>query len=309
MISFQPLTALDLRFARLMEKLHGNSCPELFAAAALAGSCVQQGHICLDLESIAETTVPDELRELGLTVFPGLAHWCTILRDSSVVGTPGELEPLILDSTLLYLYRYWKYEHDFAVQMRKRAAKTLPFPNNKNNVRSLLTGLFPGDNSGVTNLQKVAAFVASQKQLCIITGGPGTGKTSTIAGILAMFLQSDIPDQNTRIALAAPTGKAAARLQEAIAGAKSRLAIPYHIAEKFPDSATTIHRLLGYIPHSPRFRHCSENPLQADMVIIDESSMVDLPLMAKLIDALPEKCRLVLLGDKDQLASVEVGAI
>jgi exodeoxyribonuclease V alpha subunit len=145
------------------------------------------------------------------------------------------------------------------------------------------------------------------KNFCVISGGPGTGKTFTVAKMLALLLQ--LSAGTLRIALAAPTGKAAARLQEAIKTARNGLNCPDAIKAAIPTEASTIHRLLQGLPDSPYFRYDAKNPLPADVVVVDEASMVDLALMSKLVQAVPGSARLILLGDKDQLASVEAGAV
>jgi exodeoxyribonuclease V alpha subunit len=155
--------------------------------------------------------------------------------------------------------------------------------------------------------QRVAALVASRSRLCIISGGPGTGKTTTVAKILALLLLTE--PERTRIGLAAPTGKAASRLQEAIAAAKPFLPQDEALHQKLPAHASTIHRLLGAAPYSASFRHCRDNPLDLDTLVVDEASMVDLSLMQRLVEALPPSARLILLGDRDQLSSVEGGAV
>jgi len=146
------------------------------------------------------------------------------------------------------------------------------------------------------------------KQFCVISGGPGTGKTSIVAIILALLLKQ-AESERLRIALTSPTGKSAAKLQEAIRNMKTKLSCPNSIKEEIPEEASTIHRMLGSIPDSPYFRHNAKNTLPVDVVVVDEASMVDLALMSKLIQALPLQARIILLGDKDQLASVEAGAV
>lgn len=169
-----------------------------------------------------------------------------------------------------------------------------------------LASLFPQEGGADIDWQLAAAFAAMRKRLCIISGGPGTGKTRTVVVLLALLLEQQ---PAMRIALAAPTGKAAARLQEAVKSAKATLSCKETIKERLPAEASTIHRLLGSIPDSAYFRHDARNPLPFDAVVVDEASMVDLALLAKLVAAIPPSARLILLGDKDQLASVEAGAV
>ena len=154
----------------------------------------------------------------------------------------------------------------------------------------------------------MAALASAWKRFCVISGGPGTGKTFTVAKILALLLEQKNPGP-LRMALAAPTGKAAARLQEALIKARERLDCPDPVKAALPLEAFTLHRLLKPIPESPYFRHDSKNPLPFEVVVIDEASMVDLALLSKLVQALSPQSKLILLGDKDQLASVEAGAV
>lgn len=154
----------------------------------------------------------------------------------------------------------------------------------------------------------MAAAVALTRRFAVISGGPGTGKTTTVTKLLAALIsQSMAQGKVPEIKLIAPTGKAAARLTESMGKAVSQLAIEPEIAAAIPSSSSTIHRLLGAIPGSAEFRHHTRNPLHLDLLVVDEASMVDLPLMVKLVEALPKHARLILLGDKDQLASVEAG--
>lgn len=160
------------------------------------------------------------------------------------------------------------------------------------------------------NWQKVAAAVALTRNFAVISGGPGTGKTTTVTKLLAALIeQSKRGDEPPTIKLVAPTGKAAARLTESIGKAVAQLPVSPELKQAIPTDASTIHRLLGAIPNSAEFRHNQSNPLHLDILVVDEASMVDLPMMYKLVDALPKHARLILLGDKDQLASVEAGAV
>ncbi|MDE1221017.1 exodeoxyribonuclease V subunit alpha [Vibrio aestuarianus] len=160
------------------------------------------------------------------------------------------------------------------------------------------------------NWQKVAAAVALTRRFAVISGGPGTGKTTTVTKLLAALItQAQQHGETPTIKLVAPTGKAAARLTESIGKAVSELAVEPQLKAAIPTESSTIHRLLGAIPNSVEFRHDQRNPLHLDILVVDEASMVDLPMMVKLVDALPKHARLILLGDKDQLASVEAGAV
>jgi len=296
-------------FADLMARLADDDSRELRWAAALAVQAIGEGHVCVALPRVAAGNgdvappgLPSQLRTADMD------RWADTLRRSPVVGRPGEFKPLILDEKLrLYLYRYWAYEKELADTLRHRAACDPPAFDPPAAAR-LLDRLFPAATDGEPDWQQVAAGVALHRRLCIISGGPGTGKTHTVVRLLAL-LQGLAGPAPLRVALAAPTGKAAGRLEETVRAVKKGLAVEPAVRDAIPDHASTIHRLLGVRRGSPYFRHDRENPLPLDLLVIDEASMVDLALMAKLLAALPEQARLVLLGDKDQLASVEAGSV
>ncbi|MDQ7015363.1 MAG: exodeoxyribonuclease V subunit alpha, partial [Gammaproteobacteria bacterium] len=228
------------------------------------------------------------------------------LAQSAIVGQPEEFTPLILDKqNRLYLYRYWDYERRLAVEIRHRLTDVVA-EIDLGKLKQSLTSLFPSALEE-TNWQKIAASMAYLKPLCIISGGPGTGKTSTVVRILALLQsQTETP---LRIALAAPTGKAAARMSEAILAAKSKLGLDSDVMASIPEEAFTLHRLLGVRQGRTKFIHRGDNPLPIDLLVIDEASMVDLALLCKTLEALPAKARLILLGDRDQLSSVEAGSV
>jgi exodeoxyribonuclease V alpha subunit len=299
---FQPI---DRQFAALTEKFSGGDCPELVLAAALVSRRLAEGHSCLSLDEFAGKNFP----EISTVVFPARAAWEKILRVAAVVGQPGEDKPLILDNAgRLYLHRYWKYEQTVAAEILRRSQQP-PFALDEKTVSAGLGKLFPGATEKI-NWQKVAAFAALRQRFCVITGGPGTGKTWTVARLLALLLESP-GGENLRIKLAAPTGKAAARLQEALARSLAGLACSEKTKARLQakDLTTTIHRLLGTIPQSVKFRHDAKNPLPVDVLVVDEASMVSLALMAKLLVALKPDARLVLVGDQNQLPPVDAGNV
>jgi exodeoxyribonuclease V alpha subunit len=299
------LSDLDIQLGRFMAKLSGGENPELSLAAAMASHYQKEGNICVNLSSVAGKPLLED--RTGGVVFPELKKWQNILEKSPVVGRPGDFRPLILDGSRLYLYRYWDYEIKLANILKARPGEDWEKVD-EGALKDGLARLFPEDGQEETDWQKVAAFTSVMKRFCVISGGPGTGKTFTVAKILALLLEQPGAEK-IRIALAAPTGKAAARLQEAIKNSKEKLNCREEIKKLIPEEASTIHRLLGSVPDSPYFRHNRGNPLSAEVVVIDEASMVDLALLSKLAQAVPSTARLILLGDKDQLASVEAGAV
>ncbi len=288
-----------------MASLSGGEMPEVALAAALASHYQGEGNVCLDLSSVAGRPL---LQDGNENVFsPELKKWKSLLEGCPVVGKPGEYRPLILDGTRLYLFRYWDYETKLAGILKTRTGAGWKQVDNVI-LKDGLARFFPKNAPAETDWQRVAAFTAVTKKFCVISGGPGTGKTFTVAKILALLLEQPGAEK-LRIALAAPTGKAAARLQEAIKNSKEKLNCGEDVKKLIPEEASTIHRLLGNLPGSPYFRHNTENPLSADVVVVDEASMVDLALLSKLAQAVSPEARLILLGDKDQLASVEAGAV
>ena len=282
MIEEQSLSRLDQAFAGFLGRMAALDSKNKMRFEAIVAelSCQQnQGHICIQLDQ--------EEQEL--------------VHQSGLVSEQ-ERTPLILEQNRLYLHRYWFYETRLAGQVYEMAERSIAVDEFD---EALDRYFITADTE--TNWQREAAKKAVAHAFCIITGGPGTGKTTTVVRILALL--QELSRQPLYIALAAPTGKAAMRLQESIGRNKESLPASDAIKEQIPDVASTLHRLLGVKPSSPFFRHCSENPLPYDLVVIDEASMIDLALMSKLVDALKKDARLILLGDKDQLASVESGAV
>ncbi len=240
----------------------------------------------------------------GHSCLPVKSDEAKLLLKSSLISDGGNT-PLILTNKRLYLHKYYTYERRLAQQLADLAASQNELPID----RGLLDTCFADDNDEIKEIdwQKKAAETALKKGLCIISGGPGTGKTSTVVKIIGLLLQ--LLDADQEIALAAPTGKAAMRLRASIGNSLATLPFPQAIIERIPTEAMTLHRLLGIKRNSPQFRHNHENPLPHDVVVVDEASMVDLALMSKLVDGLKPGARLILLGDKDQLASVESGSV
>jgi exodeoxyribonuclease V alpha subunit len=294
--SFSPL---DLHFATLMERLCGKAAPEVHLAARLTSYFRGLGHVCLPLRELRAERLPVDAGRL-----PSVTKWIRALRAAPVVGAPGDRKPLILDEAgRLYLHQYWSYEQRLASDLRARL--TIPETAvDRERLAGILDAHFPP--SAEPDWQRLAAFVALTRNFCVISGGPGTGKTRTVVRLLAALIELLDPVR-LRIALAAPTGKAAARLKQSVQAARDSM--PPLVQERLPTEATTIHRLLGILPGSPRFRRDPANLLPFDVVVVDEASMVDLAMMAKLVDAIPRTTRLILLGDRNQLTSVEAGAV
>lgn len=290
---------LDAHFAAFICRHAARPTTGLALAAALVSHATVEGNICIDLAAHAGRHIAD-----GAFDAPSLDDWSGELIKSGAAVRPGEHAPLVLDGSRLYLYRYWRYECAVAGQLRARAVQ--PSPDiDAATLRAALDRWFAAETE--TDWQKVAAALAATQPLAIISGGPGTGKTTTVMRALAVLAETS--PRPLRMALAAPTGKAAARLQEALRHARASMRLAPEVDAQLPREAATLHRLLGVLPGRTRFRHDREHPLPLDVLVVDEASMIDLALMAKLLDALPLRTRLIVLGDKDQLASVEAGAV
>jgi exodeoxyribonuclease V alpha subunit len=309
-----PLSALDRALASLLVQRQPGDDPALRPwhglLAALVSHRYAQGHACVDVELLPQSGPPFAGWDDAATI-----EWpqppTSLAR--SLPWTQGVGSPLVLDVSRLYLRRNWLAEQGIRQSIAQRMAQVSPTPSG---LRGWLDALFspqgqldmfpaqPGAEP-MPDWQRAACALAVRGRLTLITGGPGTGKTTTVVRLLALLnRQAQAQGQPLRIALAAPTGKAAARLAESVASA--RAALPVGFDQGLPTSATTLHRLLGIRPDASAR---PSEPLALDVVVVDEASMIDLDAMARLMQAVPLSARLVLLGDKDQLASVEAGAV
>jgi exodeoxyribonuclease V alpha subunit len=308
------LTAADVHVAMRLGALAGGADEGVLLAAALAVRGPRLAHVCVDLTTVRSTATSDldepiDVQELP---WPEPDEWSRLLAASPLVGVgeDGAADrPLRLDGSLLYLDRYWREERSIAADLLDRAARP-PAGIDEALLTAGLDRLFGTD---AADLQRAAARAAVEHRFAVVAGGPGTGKTTTVARILALLGEQAVAagQRLPRVALAAPTGKAAARLEESVHHETDQ--VPVHAAVRghmLAASASTLHRLLGWRPDSrSRFRHDRRNRLPHDIVVVDETSMVSLSLMARLVAAVRDDSRLVLVGDPDQLASVEAGAV
>ena len=338
------LRRLDSALASFMRELDPDASPVLLVSSAVLAQMEGRGHTCLPLRRLV--AAPDEvlawpavaqdaLNALWQTLPASLADWLAALRASSLVRTatlspcadatqdqPDRGQPLVLGGTetepLLYLRRYWLHERQVAAEVLHRTGASQQVDEGL--ARSWLDSLFDpaASDAPVANQvdwQKLACAVALRASLTVITGGPGTGKTYTAARLLALLFAMDKEPQRLRVALAAPTGKAAARLRQSIDASlqelNMRLGDQLDLATltKRIGAARTLHALLGARPDTRQLRFNASHLLDVDILIVDEASMIHLEMMSALLQAMPAGARLILLGDKDQLASVEAGAV
>ena len=299
------LRPLDVQFALMVAH---DDAPAVLLAAALLSRDVGEGHVCLPLSRLREDEqatgrerdIWQQLFALAGTGDDILAH----LQRSPAVSGGEAATPLVLSEGRLYLNRMWRSE--LSVARFFSQADGQPLREDEGQLAAALGALFPPSDE--VDWQKVAAAVALTRRISVISGGPGTGKTTTVAKLLAALIQTR-REEKCRIRLAAPTGKAAARLTESLGLALGQLPLDDEQKALLPAEASTLHRLLGIQPGSQRGRYHAGNPLHLDVLVVDEASMIDLPMMARLIDALPPHARVIFLGDRDQLASVEAGAV
>lgn len=327
------LRPVDVQLANRLGALANEPDARVCLALALTLRHVADGHVCLPLaelvrrpplrlvtSSSAPNATPSQTEALVGLTWPELGTWLEAIMASPLVG-PGE-GPLVVADGHLYLRRYAEHEDALACALARRLrpwskgeAGAAQHGGDDEETRLLMNRLFTQQRANEPDLQRAAAEKALAGRLTVITGGPGTGKTYTVVNVLALLVSERLRAQlpPPRITLVAPTGKAAARLGESIQAGKARLrnnAVGEEVLQHIPEAPSTIHRALGVMGGSlQNLRHTAENPLATDVLLVDEASMVDLSLMRRLVDACPADARLILLGDKDQLASVEAGAV
>ena len=303
------VTEIDFYLARSVTQALGKVDDQLlFFTIVACSQSLREGHSCLQLSDWAgdsywqiETTLNENASGFQ---FPGEPEWCQHLNSLSI--SPAAGHPVVYENNRFYLRRYWLFEDELANAI-KRFTRTLAFDQAK--AVSTLALLFNSDEA--IDWQMVSAANALDKQFSIVTGGPGTGKTTTVTKLLITLCE--VFETPFNIKMVAPTGKAAQRLTESIQSAKNTLQGINGLSEtslsSVPQEATTIHRLLGVIPNHYEFRYNQKNKLTLDILLVDEASMVDLPLMARLFRALPEHARVIFLGDSNQLPSVAAGSV
>ncbi len=306
------LSSLDLHLSEALQRISAEKDPLVALGAAVACRATTSGHVCADLASIISSP---PLGSGGDPVpgasWPELDAWVTALAGSGLVGNGEDASPLVLENNRrLYLGKYWDLQQRLVAEIEARIALPPDSPDDEL-LRRGIKRLFGSDESG-PDWQKAAAIAALRNNFTVISGGPGTGKTTTIVKIIVLLIERALEsgEQPPLIDLLAPTGKAAARLEEAVRAAGSKLKLEDEVRQRIPGEGATLHRRLGYNPRGfGSFRHGRKNPLGADVVIVDEASMIDLAMMTRLFEAIPKSSRLILLGDEHQLASVEAGAI
>jgi exodeoxyribonuclease V alpha subunit len=339
------LAPVDVHVAATLGRLLDEDDGDVLLAAALAVRAPRLKHVCVDLRAVrativaaaddqhAATVVPDGPTEgtgegptdldVDALPWPDVDGWVARLAASPLVAVRDpatrdepddqgrDVAPLTLAGDRLYLDRYWRYERRVARALHRRATRAVAAVD----LAALRAGLDAGFDGEAPDRQRVAAATAVTRNLTIVAGGPGTGKTTTVAGILLLLdaQAAALGQRPPAVALAAPTGKAAQRLTASLREAAARLGggaddgdgEGHRLREA---TATTLHRLLGPRGRSSRFQHDRHDPLAHDVVVVDETSMVDLALLAKLLDAVRDDARVILLGDPHQLASVEAGS-
>jgi exodeoxyribonuclease V alpha subunit len=315
----------EVHLVATVARLEPGLSDEVALALAVAARAPRFGHVCWRLDDMGGQLVGVDGEEADALPWPDPAAWARALVASPLVASPEDadtqpIRPLVWDAGRLYLHRYWHYELAVADDLSRRASPVLPTPtpgtaeDSVDPAEVALDALFGPDRPDDPDLQRRGARRALRPGVSIIAGGPGTGKTYTVARLLAAaHAVAAAEGRELEVALAAPTGKAAARMGDAVKAAVVSLAAAGAVdgrlaAQLTATDPTTVHSLLGW-RNRTRFRHDREDPLPHDLVVIDETSMVSLPLMAKVLDAVRPEARLVLVGDPFQLASIEAGTV
>jgi exodeoxyribonuclease V alpha subunit len=335
------LSAADIHMASTLVRLGGGPDPLVALGVAFVVRALRMGHVCVELAALPltvsadEATVPDGTMDVRTLPWPDPGDWTSHLHDSPLVALGDDDQrdrPLRLVGSRLYLDRYWFQERQVAHELLARwdievdaidhrllddgLRRLFPQPATPGSGDAprhpLVTASAPAGYDH-HDPQVVAASAALRLRFAVVAGGPGTGKTTTIARIVALLIEQSMAagGRPARIALAAPTGRAAARLEEAVQSEAAAMDVEGAVRDQMRSmGASTLHRILGWRPDShSRFRYDAGNRLPHDTVIVDETSMVSLSLMAKLLGALRPTSRLILVGDPQQLASVEAGAV
>jgi len=297
------LDLLDVELARALGRMTKASSPEVELAIALATRSVRRGHACFPIDTPAADIWPRDAVPTG--ELPNAERWSDALLRSPLI----DQGPLVLDgSGRLYLRRYWQLERDIAAQLVARSNAPPIVEGDPSWLDASLDRLFRGTSGSP---QRRAAQNALHHRVSLLCGGPGTGKTTTVAAIVALIIEGRMrgTGDTPRVMLLAPTGKSAARLGEAVRQAKARIQAPAEILDRIPEQAKTIHRALGMQRQGMHFRRSATLPLEADVIVVDEASMIDLALMRQLLEAAPREATLLIVGDPDQLTSVEAGSV
>ena len=285
--------ALDYQLAKLLQTQNGQCNSTLEQCILEISKHTREGQIFIPCDSAEQ-------------------HELLSKNANKVVGEAGEYKPLIIDKNYLYLNRYFSYQQQLAEDISARLKSIEQDSSSERWVKERLDLYFDTKNQDETNWQKEATERALKHSFLVLSGGPGTGKTTTISRILATLIEQHLLHKNTdrlRILLAAPTGKASIRMLDSLRKAQQTMKLSDAIVEQMPIQASTLHKLLRYQPNKVQFKHNRNNPLNADVVLVDEASMIDIALMSKLIEAVPAQAKLILIGDKDQLSSVETGSV
>lgn len=296
----------DFYFAEQINRQYALDDSQLYHLLMALCSFLREGHTCLPLAQISGQSLwsnPENPAQ-GFV----FENQCELNKRLQTLPMSEHGFPIVYQNQQLYLRRYWQFEETIAKQLNSRKHKQLLNAEQAQRLKALLDKIFSPAGEEELNWQAIAVANAIGRPLSIICGGPGTGKTYTVARLL-LALQY-LAEQPLNILMAAPTGKAAHRLSESIAKAKvelARLGIAEDLLKKIPDSAVTLHRLLGYRPRSVAYKYNANSQLPCQVLLLDEVSMIDVAMMSRIVSALPETASLIMLGDADQLPSVESG--